>query len=89
MSEMGMVERVARALCRESEIYPEDQWERLAGWAVAAIEAMREPTEAMTKKAWGVFPEGQPDGGYVNTPEVATELWQAMLDAALTTSPST
>jgi hypothetical protein len=72
-----MSEQVARALCRESEIYPEDQWERLADWARAAIGAMREPTGAMAL-AVGV--------GY--GPALVAD-WQAMIDAALTTSPST
>lgn len=38
MSEM--IERVARTLCRETELYPEDDWEHLRSWAVAALSAL-------------------------------------------------
>jgi hypothetical protein len=81
MSEMGMVERVARALCRESEIYPEDQWERLADWARAALEAMREPTIDMTEAGYEAYRKA-------DQPALSTS-YKAMIDAALTTSPST
>jgi hypothetical protein len=53
MSEM--VERVARAICEAERMNPDD---KLGGWrhwqdaARAAIEAMREPTEAMRFAVW-------------------------------------
>ncbi len=80
-----MVERVARALCRESEIYPEDGWEHLESWARAAIEAMRTPTEAMLdSRHSGTFAQGDEGGGAWVDEDGARGLWEAMIDAALT-----
>ena len=79
-----MVERVARALCRESEIYPEDQWERLADWARAALEAMREPTEAMEAAGERALYD-EDDRAY----HLSRTAYDAYIAAALTTSPST
>jgi hypothetical protein len=44
---MDMVERVARALADEARFIYERNTERWDGAAIVAIEAMREPTEAM------------------------------------------
>jgi hypothetical protein len=90
MSEM--VERVARALAydvrpptTEFEDMPVDEyWRRLAaeggdaeffmGQARAAIEAMREPTDLMGLG----LPQGYKPGSHS-----ATQIWQTMIDAAL------
>lgn len=84
MSEM--VEKVARALCRQYEIEdgfsPEQadraaesgMWRNFRDAACAAIGAMREPTAAMT------------DAGYIYdhiSSGDAKDCWQAMIDAAL------
>lgn len=88
MSEM--VERVARATY-EARPYGDEHagdliWDRLEdGWkdrhrdmARAAIEAMREPTDAMVDAAYGRERTGTERGN-----------WRAMIDAALTeTQPS-
>jgi hypothetical protein len=86
MSEMGMVERVARALCRESEIYPEDQWERLADWARAAIEAMRPAPNDMLEAMHSAMFETPFDG---TTLPMLGSGFDAAINTALTTSPST
>jgi hypothetical protein len=97
MSEMGMVERVARALyairmetadgagLHEPYVWETDNnayREHCLREARAAIEAMREPTEAMVEA--GVSAEtGKTLGDRVSN------CYAAMIDAALTTSPST
>lgn len=66
MSEM--IERVARALCAADELDwdaqangqtsgsgSDDEQQGYLDKARAAIEAMREPTEAMTAKAWSMI----------------------------------
>jgi len=88
-----MVERVARALCRQYELddgFSTEQADRAAasemhrnfiGAARAAIEAMREPTEAM------VVAGGE--AVFNHTPKRALETsaaeaaWPAMIDACL------
>ena len=73
-----MVERVAKAITeafeREGRVFDDGQAETLAR---AAIEAMREPTEAMTKA--GDLP-GWDDSVSVG---LSGEVWNAMIDAAL------
>ena len=74
-----MIERVARAIGR-AELLPDDadrHWKRFEIHARAAIEAMREPTEAMCEAA---------DVVECNQPEC---IWQAMIDAALNESAAT
>lgn len=85
MSENEMVERVVRALARvRDEIrdkqpadFPGHEIDRML--ARAAIEAMREPTEAMCKKAGNGYARGRGDW-YVDGP---ADVWRAMIDAAL------
>lgn len=84
-----MIERVARAICQagDSACDPSDVaylgggkdgplWQAYVPEAKAAIEAMREPTEAMAFT-----------GGNVVVDEdmsiVGKDVWQAMIDAAL------
>lgn len=43
---MSMIERVAKAICKDID-QTEDDWQFMLTTAKAAIEAMREPTEAM------------------------------------------
>jgi hypothetical protein len=88
-NEMGMVERVARAICAKDWLNDE-AWaaiseitrERFRRQARAAIEAMRTPTEAMIN-AGGCFEVPQDDynedvGGYA-----AEGAYILMIDAAL------
>jgi len=72
MSEM--VERVARAL--SGWLHGSPSWESCFPMARAAIEAMREPTEAMV---WA----GRADHLTVDGEEWSKPIWQAMIDAAL------
>jgi hypothetical protein len=90
---MTMIERVARALHSRVDdrlwtdprvaMLERDEWRDLAR---AAIEAMREPTEAMVdrfvSRALCVSVHG--DGGWS---AYAREQWQAMIDAALVPPP--
>lgn len=84
MSDMSMVERVARAIdpsCWEipEEDYPAERARREAkqfsslAAAKRAIEAMREPTEVMVKAGASI---------YCSEYE-APEIWKDMIDAAL------
>jgi len=76
-----MIDRVARALCKTEHEGDAGAWENKEDYqredyraeARAAIEAMREPTEAMYKaaRAYG-FSDGE-----------ALHCWKEMLDAAL------
>lgn len=83
---MSVVERVARAIdvadgrdpdapanIRYPGGYPEGvSWKKQIPRARAAIEAMREPTDEMELAGWGAIPSAD-----------ATDIWQAMIDAAL------
>lgn len=77
MSEM--VERVAKAICESSgqswESAGDGYREICDGFARAAIEAMREPTEDMQEAA-------DMDRTYYG--HIATNNWRAMISAALT-----
>lgn len=76
---MSMVDRVAAAICLADlpdhtwdEIDP--QWQaKYRGWARLAIEAMREPTDAML--------DAMPR--LVSTADVGREIWHNAIDAAL------
>lgn len=74
---MNMVERVARAMALAN--WPDDsRWKNYEKSARAAIEAMREPTEAMVDAAYANmdknrYEQGNPASDYA-----------AMIDAALT-----
>ena len=84
MSEM--VERVAAALCVEAGDEPYRDYigmgnTPMKGWkmheraARAAIEAMREPTEAMLTAG---------DTAMIRNSDTSADAWPAMIDAALT-----
>jgi len=90
MSEM--IERVAEAIyLAHIKNYaglakqPEGKWEQLADWqkdygraqARAAIEAMREPTDAMIEAGWQDGMAGFGEG------EECEPVWHAMIDEAL------
>jgi len=49
---MDIVEKVARAICKEWFLGSERTWQNFLPAARAAIEAMREPTEAMLKSGF-------------------------------------
>jgi hypothetical protein len=64
--------------------------------AKAAIEAMREPTDAMLRTCWKLYhpwgadapkPEDRPNN-FAAMQEQVTAYWQAMISAALTPPPS-
>lgn len=81
-----IVERVARAIWdaefdrfEVASQYKGDEWKSYIPHARAAIEAMREPTEAMKAAPHlGDLAQMETDTAYV---------WQAMIDAALETKP--
>ena len=66
---MNMIERVARAMCAADGGSQEVDVHHYRDMARAAIAAMREPTEAMTRTLWTGIP-----------PKAA---WRTMIDAAL------
>lgn len=72
----SMIEKVARAISL-SQTQTETMWQAFLPEARAAIEAMREPTEAMIESAIPIVPDcGSPH----NYPE---PIWQEVIDAAL------
>jgi hypothetical protein len=96
---MEMVERVARAICKADGRDPDSDftsgnatfpaWQAYQSRARAAIEAMREPTEAMIE-AGGLSDAARPyDGpegeGCQFYPAIA---YRAMIDAALAPQPA-
>lgn len=87
MSEM--IDRVARAIAaREAEIMvgadPTHQSADPRALARAAIEAMREPTDAMTYSgSWAVGP-----GGSAAKKAELAKAYRAMIDAALSPEPA-
>jgi hypothetical protein len=92
MADNEMVRRVAAAIeaADTKEIEDRDDWYQLL--ARAAIEAMREPTEAM-KEAGEHGPTtlsyGDEDSFYYISKDDAESCWQSMLDAALSPLPAT
>ena len=88
---MTMVERVARALCEQHGLDPDEiisvdvdapvvRWTDWTGLARAAIEAMREPSRVMCEIASdeSLSATGSPIGD-----DQAKRCWQAMIQAAL------
>lgn len=80
-----MVERVAGALhAAHAEVgWPADECETCDKLARAAIEAMREPTEAMVCAAECLTSEFRTEHDRIEVPPGPEEAWQAMIDAAL------
>jgi len=79
---MDMIERVTKAIFDEMDLMDGLDMPSAQRYARAAIEAMREPTEAMLKASDSIM-----GGGFQNSHSDA-ETWDAMIDAALTI-PST
>lgn len=79
MSEMSKVEEVARAIFDAMDIADGLDGTVARKYAVAAIEAMRKPTEAMVEAG---FHEIKPDGLPADKGDAAA-CFAAMLDAAL------
>jgi len=79
-----MIERVAKALA-DCALEPFDELSRskYMGDARAVIEAMREPTEAMTAAAWDTLDWGPPMA--VKDEAMPAPVWRCMIDAALDT----
>lgn len=92
-----MVERIARVLSRGAR-----DWRPWEDEARAVLAAMREPTHRMikaSKPALKIYIDALPDnlrkrrklayGGYhVDWAEKMTARWQVMIDAAITSSPT-
>lgn len=87
---MNMIERVARAIAKHN--YPgasdadiDEMWEGWAEDATAAIQAMREPTEAM--KARGLAAAWNEVSADIGQIEIQTTIgqtvWHYMIDAAM------
>ena len=81
---MSMIERVARAICWANGMDPDLTlggdgknflWREYVSQARAAIEAMREPTKAMTES--GAYGSGE------DSENAALGAWGAMIAAAL------
>lgn len=86
MSE-SMIERVAKAIAKARGGWHADegQWRSCEDEARAAIEAMRDPTEAMTLamlQAWETPPGEDADSSDM------TPNWKAAIDAALAEIPT-
>ena len=90
MSEM--IERVARSICGTMSGAGDDhQWEMFVDEARAAIEAMREPTEAQLEAAENIVVgfddfacgDGNIYLGIPGYPQKARDVWAALVDAAL------
>lgn len=98
----GMIERVARAICEENvgecdtvcfgdsgTVFSEERKPRWQWWvpeARAAIEAMKEPTEAMLLAATRAeFSKSDSEGSWTEWPErdAVEAAWPAMISAAL------
>ncbi|RWF71376.1 MAG: hypothetical protein EOQ34_15630 [Mesorhizobium sp.] len=88
----GMIERVARAIHFRGEDGGDDAWNHCQSWlrdlareqAKAAIEAMREPTEMMSRagmKSIQAWEDSDPDGILMDFRELSC--WRTMIDAAL------
>jgi hypothetical protein len=85
--EMTMVERVARALSVADGMHPQaasndadeqPAWTLYVGMAKAAIESLREPTEAMVEASAAIYGDN-----YLYRYEYSKDQWRAMIDAAL------
>lgn len=90
-----MIERVARAICRAGGKDPDEtmielggvrtpMWDAFVPIARAAIEAMREPTEAMVAAMGSdLTDEGEPRAGTQASLELSRAHWRKGIDAAL------
>lgn len=78
---MTMIEKIARALCTIDGCDP--LWQRYERQARAAIEAMREPTEEMTRMGH-YCAEGCTDDPCGKLPQ---HVWGTMIKAALSEKP--
>lgn len=72
---MNMVEKVARAICDKEEPDGLGNWEFYRDHARAAIEAMREPTDAMLRA--GAIGSGE------DSENTASGAWDSMIAVAL------
>lgn len=83
---MTMIERVARALAMEAG--DGSDWIAHRGAAVKAIEAMREPTDAMWEAGCLRWHKGNWPGAaaepYLTDIAAGVVVWQRAIDAALT-----
>jgi len=82
---VNMIEKVAKAIAVEQDLsndYAEVIMDDLKGMARAAIEAMREPTEGMTKAAigYGIPLSGMYEG---SEEDFVEDVYEAMIDKAL------
>lgn len=82
-----MIERVARALAMADGMHPQaasndadeqPAWTLYVGMAKAAIESLREPTEAMVEASAAIYGDN-----YLYRHRYSKDQWRAMIDAAL------
>jgi len=65
------------------QTWVDDHWREYVPHVRAAVEAMREPTVAMSRAGAG-FPADEFDDGSTHVvSDTAVDVWQAMIDAAL------
>lgn len=93
--EMTMVERVARALLKHDGFLESEEisWRQYAPMAVVAIEAMRDPTEAMGEAADDPVHNSLKEQGQFSIEKYgklafasypfSMAVWKSMIDAAL------
>lgn len=85
---MNMIERVARAICavewptaeKAMKVKSHDMWVEFVPTAIAAIDAMREPSESMIATQVGNCPV---DIGRQWLRDDAYSTWTTMIDASL------
>lgn len=81
---MGMIERVARAICRSMESDPDEHWRVYEDEARAAIEAMSAPTPKMCRAACAAMSPGKrPTPNRVSHKAKHAIRYRAMIQAAL------
>jgi len=76
-TDMGMVERVAREICKNAGHVTDRHWQHYTNAARAAIEAMREPTERM------IAAGAQRASGFASTGNRMCNGYRAMIDKAI------
>lgn len=81
---MRMIERVARAICK-AQTQSEQVWQAFLPEAIAAIEAMREPTDEMVEAQERAVSSSEYAALRYDVPDdELLRIYTAMIDAALT-----
>lgn len=79
---MTLIERAARAMADNLESH-EENWQGYVHCVRAVLREIREPSEAMIERGISDGLHNQPSGDNPDTDRMATDTWQAMIDAAL------